>query len=46
MDEFIFSVRGKGETLHAYLLISMGEREEGMSLLKQFIATTEASLSQ
>ena len=27
MEEFVFSVPGKGETLQAYLLISMGERE-------------------
>jgi uncharacterized small protein (DUF1192 family) len=45
MEEFVFSVKGKGETLNAYLLISMGEREPGMSLLKQFIARTEASLA-
>ena len=44
MDEFVFSVQGKGETLHAYLLISMGEREQGMQILKKFIASTEASM--
>ena len=44
MDEFVFSVPAKGETLHAYLLISMGEREQGMQILKKFIASTEASM--
>ena len=34
MSEFVFSVPGKGKTLHAYLLISMGEREQGMAILK------------
>ena len=34
MDEFVFSVPGKGETLNAYLLIAMGERDEGMAILK------------
>ena len=43
MEEFVFSVPGKGETLHAYLLICMGEREQGMSILKKFIALTEAA---
>ena len=41
MEEFIFGVKGKGKTLHAYLLISMGEREQGMQILKQFIAETD-----
>jgi hypothetical protein len=27
MEEFVFSVPGKGQTLQAFLLISMGERE-------------------
>ena len=44
MEEFIFDVPGKGQTLHAFLLISMGEREKGMAILKQFIAHTETSL--
>ena len=44
MDEFVFSVPGKGETLNAYLLIAMGERDEGMAILKQYISTTEAEL--
>lgn len=44
MQEFVFSVPGKGETLHAYLLICMGERVEGVGILKKFIAKTEASL--
>jgi len=44
MDEFVFSKPGKGETLHAYLLISMGEREQGQAILKQFIASSEAAI--
>ena len=44
MEEFVFSVPGKGQTLQAFLLISMGEREQGMAILKQFIAATEISL--
>jgi len=44
MEEFIFSVPSKGETLHAYLLISMGEREKGMAILKAFIAKNESSV--
>ena len=46
MQEFVFSVPGKGETLHAYLLISMGEREQGMSILKKYIAQTEYNMQQ
>jgi len=44
MQEFVFSVPGKGETLHAYLLIAMGEREQGMNILKKYIATTEYNM--
>lgn len=42
MEEFVFGVKGKGETLHGFLLISMGEREQGMSILKQYIAKIES----
>lgn len=44
LDEFVFSVPGKGETLHAYLLISMGEREQGKEILKSFIARAQEAL--
>lgn len=44
LDEFVFSVPGKGETLHAYLLISMGEREKGKEILKSFIARAQEAL--
>lgn len=44
MSEFIFSVPGKGQTLNGYLLISCGEREQGMTILKNYIAETEAQL--
>ena len=44
LEEFVFKVPGKGETLEAYLLISMGEREKGMAILKKFISSTEQSL--
>ena len=44
MEEFVFSVPGKGETLHAYLLICMGEKEQGMQILKSFIAQTEVAV--
>ena len=44
MEEFVFTVEGKGETMRAYLLIAMGWREEGMEMLSQFIAKNEASL--
>ena len=33
MEQFVFTVPGKGETLRAYLLIAMGWREEGMEKL-------------
>ena len=33
----MFSAAGKGETLHGYLLIANGEREEGMQILKEYI---------
>ena len=44
MSEFVFGVTGKGEILHGFLLISMGEREEGMGILKKFIAAMENAL--
>jgi len=44
LSEFVFNVEGKGQTLQAFLLISMGEREQGMSILKQYIQETEACL--
>ena len=44
MEEFVFSVPGKGETLQAYLLISMGEREKGVEILKNYIAQTEQGM--
>lgn len=44
LEEFVFGVKGKGETLHGFLLISMGEREQGMNILKQYISRTEAHL--
>ena len=44
LSEFVFNVEDKGQTLQAFLLISMGEREQGMSILKQYIQETEACL--
>lgn len=44
MEEFVFGVKGKGETLHGFLLIAMGEREKGMSILKQYIGKTESQV--
>ena len=44
LEEFVFKVPGKGETLKAYLLISIGEREKGVAILKKFIQETEQSL--
>ena len=44
MEQFVFTVPGKGETLRAYLLIAMGWREEGMRKLTEFIANNEAGL--
>ena len=44
LSEFVFNVEGKGQTLQAFLIISMGEREQGMSILKQYIQETEACL--
>ena len=44
LSEFVFNVEGKGQTLQAFLLISMGEREQGMSILKHYIQETEACL--
>ena len=44
MEEYVFTVEGKGETLRAYLQIAMGWREEGMELLTQFITKNESNL--
>ena len=44
MEQYVFTVAGKGETLRAYLLIAMGWREEGVDVLTQFIANNEAGL--
>ena len=44
MEEYVFTVDGKGETLRAYLQIAMGWREEGMELLTQFITKNESNL--
>ena len=42
----VFTVEGKGETLEAYLLIVMGQRDEGMEKLSQYIASNEAILKK
>ena len=44
LSEFVFDVPGKGQTLHAFLLISMGEREAGMAILKAFKDSAEKQL--
>lgn len=46
LSEFVFSVPGKGQTLHAYLLICCGEREQGIVKLKDFIAEAKETISQ
>ena len=46
LNQFVFSVPGKGETLEAYLLIATGEREAGMEKLKNYIAETREGLTE
>lgn len=35
LSQFVFDVSGKGEALHAYLLLATGEREKGLTMLKE-----------
>jgi len=37
LGDFVFTTTGKGECLEAYLKIAMGEREEGIQILRSFL---------
>lgn len=46
LGQFVFGVPGKGSTLECYLKIAIGEREDGMLQLTEFIAETEKEEKQ
>jgi hypothetical protein len=37
LGDFVFTTAGKGECLEAYLKIAMGEREDGIQILRSFL---------
>jgi len=43
---FVFDVQGKGEILHAALLIATGEKDDGLELLKQIVDRMKVELKQ
>lgn len=44
LDQFVFSVGGKGTCLNASLNIAIGERNKGTEILKNYIEETKKSL--
>lgn len=46
MEEFVFLNQHKGLTLKAYLMIAQGEKEQGLSILKDYVEATRSALKK
>lgn len=41
LEDFVFKAPHKGETMKAYMKIALGDKEQGLILLKKYIDTTK-----